>query len=134
MSSGAIINHEIFIDEFDIGHENVELFVNDSAGGEFVTNPKSQIRIGIAPPDWSFVYQTILHEAMEYAAFRAQARFSPDYDLSGDCGSFMFVMDHSRFSNVCGRAAQFMVGAVPAIRAVWEVFHAPKTKGKLKLK
>lgn len=131
MSAGTIISHEVYLGEFDIGYENVELFANDSAGGEFVTNPSPQIRIGIAPPDWSFVYQTVLHEALEYAAFRTQSRFTPDCDLSGDCGSFMFLMDHARFSNICGRATKFMIGAVPAIRKIWETFHCPKTRGKL---
>ena len=123
----------VLLGSFDIGAENVLLYATTSAGGEFITNPAPSMWIGVGG-DWDLTYQTLLHEAAEFAALRLGARFTPDDDMSADCGAFLFMMDHAKFSNLCGRVGRFMISANPYLRKAWESFHNPRNKGKLTAK
>lgn len=113
---------------FDIGCENVDIMVRADLGGEFVTNPKSIMWIGIGTRDWSFVLQTLLHEAMEFVAFRTQSRFTMDGNHSIDHASYVFMFDHCKFADMCARVASFIVAATPVLREAWDAYHNPRKK------
>jgi hypothetical protein len=118
-----------YVGNFDIGYENVELYIALYTGGDFITNPTATIWIGVLG-DWPFTYQTMLHEVFEYVLFRIGCRYQPDNDLAEDCGNFLFSMNHAQFSNACGRAMQFMVSATPFVKKEWDLAHKGEKSGK----
>jgi hypothetical protein len=117
------------IGSFDMGSENVCLTVTDGIGGEFATNPMPEIWIGIRS-EWVVVMDTLLHEVIEFAAFRARARFSPDHITLSDHTAYSFFFDHTKFSDICARAALFITPALPVLQEAWHTYHNPPLKRK----
>ena len=118
----------VLIGSFDLGCEEVGLIVREGVGGEFVTNPRPAISIGIETHDFGLVMEALLHEAFEFVAFRLQVRYSPDGSYSSDHGFYLFSFPHSTFSDIVAKVARFSVPAMPALKASWEAYHNPRKK------
>lgn len=121
---------EQFVGAFNIGFEHVRLVIREGLGGEFLTAPVPTIWIGIQSKDWSLVWESLLHEAIEFVAFRAGVRYNPDNSLSSDHGAYMFIFNHGTFSDICAKVALFTIPALPLLRTAWETYHAPRKAKK----
>ena len=113
---------------FDMGHEHVRLMVREGMGGEFGILPSPTIWVGIQSPNWSLVWETLLHEAFEFVAFRSHVRYNPDSSISSDHGAYFFAFSHSTFSDMTAKVAIFTTPALPMLRTAWEAYHSPRKK------
>ena len=68
--------------------------------------------MGIQTHDWSFVVQSLLHEAIEFVAFRLQARLNIDGEVYSRIILPLCSFDHPKFSEICARSSEFIVPAL----------------------
>lgn len=121
---------EQLIGTFNMGFEPVRLIVREGMGGEFATTPAPTIWVGIQSKDWNIVHEALLHETLEFVAFRANARYNPDNNVSSSHESYVFMFPHSVFSDICAKTTLFTVPAVPLLRTAWEAYHSPRRSKK----
>jgi hypothetical protein len=116
---------------FELGYENVELFIKDKRGGSFQFTPESQslprIIVGGSYTKWQDVYTVLVHETVEFALTRGACRYSESQDLSNDTAAFVFMFNHSQFADACAKAAEFMVACHQPLHRAW-VKHKIKFK------
>ena len=112
---------------FELGLHRVRLFATHGTGGAFSTLPGDngppQIEVGIDRNDWSFVVGILMHEAMEFSAHTMGFRFTPACDVACDNGGYMFLMDHTQFSEATARASEFVAAAIPVLEKHWKEKH-----------
>lgn len=108
---------------YPCGGEDVQLVLREGGGGEFYVTPEkghvARIKVG-GDCDWDDVISALLHEAFELQMHRIGCRYDPTGDYGKDHSSYLFVMTHPQYSNVCGRVAQFLTKAVPALHKAWK--------------
>lgn len=102
---------------YEIGMDQVQLVIREGYGGEFWLKPGTgvipRIKVGVDGTGWNEVVTTLLHEAMEMQMTKSHCRFSRDPDYGRDHGGYIFLMDHTQFSDVTARVASFMAEALP---------------------
>lgn len=115
---------------YDIGHEPVRLVVREGLGGEFGIYPSPTIWIGIQSPSWSLVWESLLHEAMEFVAFRKHVRYTPDTSMTSDHGAYLFSFNHSEFADIIAKVALFTIPSLPMLKVAHEAYHNPRRAKK----
>ena len=116
---------------FAIGYEAVDLYATEDTGGHcFQPNgdngERGFIEVGIGHSYWRQVLAVLLHESAEYLLVRDRLAFEATLNLSGDTSDRLFVLNHSQFSELCARQADFLAKASPAMEAAWR--KQPKRK------
>lgn len=109
---------------YQLGSENVRLIMaHDKNGGRFWACPDHEkaatIEVSAGQDNWWQVVAVLMHEANELAYYRAGLRFSKTPDYANDNGSYLFVMDHTDFSEANARAAHFLTKALPNLATAW---------------
>jgi hypothetical protein len=116
---------------FDIGNERIKLFLDDTPGGSFTLLPLGnglpEMRIGFDCDKWWHVLRVLYHESFEFAMTRKSARFDPSMDMGNNHASYLFIMDHQVFSDVCGCVADFISVCQTPLYKSWK--KAKKGKG-----
>lgn len=87
-------------------------------GGEFdcaADDGMAEIVVGFAAEKWHDALGVLLHETMEMSLADLGCRWRGSPDYAGDNGRQMFVMDHTTFSEACGRAAILLAQCVPVV-------------------
>lgn len=79
-----------------------------------------RIQIGLDHPHWEFVLGVLLHEALETATLQTGTRWTPSPDYANSSASYLFAMNHEQFADVVARAGQFLSGAIPALKKVYD--------------
>ena len=123
---------QINVGMYELGYENVELYLREGHGGEFYLNPEKalpQIKLGGFHITWEDLYTALLHETIEFALTREGHRYIGSRYLGNDSGAFLFWFNHSEFSDVCAKAAEFITLAEKDLRIAWLKF---KIKHKIK--
>jgi hypothetical protein len=104
------------IGTFDMGPQRVQLVLREGDGGEIYLKPGDidypRIYVG-ADKNWEQVMSTLLHEAHELQMLLTGCRLNPAPDHAMDHSSYIFLMNHPQFSEVCARVAMFLVQALP---------------------
>lgn len=121
---------QIKVGTYTLGFESVDVFaMPKETGGCFYFQPKEghlgSIKVGLDYNDWGSVASVLLHEALEYVLLRYDLAYSPVRTFTNDTGNRLFVMDHVKFSEVCARAACFIVDVLPDLAKVYKQ-HKPK--------
>jgi len=108
---------------FDIGYENVQLVLREGTGGEFHLYPEktvARIKVGAEQESWKKLVAVLHHEVFEFALTRANCRYLCREDISGDHSAYKFFFDHPTFSEVCAKASEFIVEALPLLEKEWK--------------
>lgn len=109
---------------YEFGYEKVQLVLREGDGGEFYVLPGDidcpRIKIGADQSEWRHVVTVLLHEVMELAFARLGLRYSPSEGLGRDHAAYVFFVDHPRFSDACGRTADFLTNCLPDLSAAWK--------------
>jgi hypothetical protein len=111
---------------YSLGAEYCELVLREDRGGEFYFQPEDghipRIKIGADYASWAEVVSVLLHETLEFCLARIKARFSPADDWGKDVHAYVFLLAHPDFSDICGRAAGFVVAALPDLSTAWKAW------------
>ncbi len=123
---------------FPIGGMNVSLYVQSGWGGEFTFIPDRgvipEICIGLSSERWERVVSSLLHESFEFEMAHSSARYYRSYDYGNDLSSYVFMLDHSQFSDLCGRVAIFISKVLPLIANEYKSFKRKKNKPSIGIK
>ena len=100
------------------GFESVELVLREGYGGEvFFTEKGSIARMALGgEQDWEDCFVSLLHETFELLFDRIKCRFNPCNDMSRSTDSYLFVANHSAFSDVCAKAGEFINTCLPDLK------------------
>ena len=113
---------EVEVGIYELGYDNVRLFIMPGRAGHFSLNPDKEqplIKIGGEYTKWQDFYAVALHEAMEFALTRGNHRYAGSQDLSCDSGGFLFMCSHAQFSDCCVKAAEFLATSYKDLRLAW---------------
>lgn len=117
---------QVVVGTFQAGYENIQLVLRSGTGGEFFFLPDGEgcprVKVG-ADGTWFQVFHWALHEIYEAVLARERARFGPSIATANNHDSYIFVMDHTKFSEVTARVADFMVAAMPALGKAFKGWH-----------
>lgn len=120
---------QVFIGVVQLGHEQVDVYLREGTGGEFYTVPEKgrlpRIKVG-ADQCWKDVISVLSHEAMEFSMMRTECRFTPGSDFARDHAGYLFVMNHTQFSEANARTAWFLADAIPAAGAAYRKWKKKK--------
>ncbi len=112
------------IGHYDLGGAECQLVLREGEGAEFYGRPEvgkcQRIKVGFGDgKDWSRVCAILTHETMELAMFRMGLRYGHTPDYSNDNGAYLFVMDHTQFSEVAARTGMFLAACLPDLSREW---------------
>lgn len=80
--------------------------------------------------------ENLLHEVMELSMQSFCASYAPSWDTLGRASSseYLFVMDHSKFSQVVAHAGNVLFYAIPRVRKAWHQLNRKSRKIKRRKK
>ena len=111
------------------GYESVELVLREGYGGDFYTIPErgsiARMKIG-ADDNWEMTMASLFHETFEFLFDRSKCRFCAANDLSNSASAYLFVASHYDFSDVCAKAAEFVVACLPDLKRVYKEWNKKK--------
>lgn len=114
---------------YELGLFKVKVFMRNGRGGNFKCIDENAdcptIRIGM-DQEYRQVFLDMCHEAFEVASTMLSARYMQTNDVSGDNGIFIFVMDHTLFSNISAYAADFIYNLGDDLRKAYKEWHSKK--------
>ena len=123
------------VGSYYVGSESVQLVLRRGDGGEFYNTPEKgsvpRIKVGADEQDWIMVRTSLLHEITELMMDRLKCRFLPTNDFSNSHSAYLFVIDHTNFSDVCYRVSEFLDVAIPDTKKAWKKWNK-KNKGEKK--
>lgn len=126
---------ETYIGTWELGYENIDLYMREGRGGSFQFTPEPKalprIVVGGSYLKWQDLYTVIVHETMEFALTRGACRYCESQDLSNDTAAFVFMFNHTQFADACAKATEFMVACHKDLRTAW-IKHKIKHKVKPK--
>jgi hypothetical protein len=112
--------------KINVGYDAVELHVTGEAGGHFTVESglgeATKIYVGLDQEHWEGVLGTLIHEVAEYALIKKRCRWEPSCDLAEDQAQYLFVMNHSEFSDLVSRVTISITQAAVPLRVAWEKF------------
>lgn len=121
------------IGTYNLGSENVRLYMTGESGGCFYAAPKpadtAKIEVGADHAEWWQTAAVLIHEVTELAYYRHGLRYAQTPDYAADNGNYMFIMSHTDFSEASARASIFIATAMPALEKQWHKWKGAKKKG-----
>lgn len=113
------------VGNYPLGPLNVQLVLREGTGGEFWTNPDEAgvplIKVGADHEGgWTRVVEITLHEALELVMTLRGHRLIREPDYAHDSAGFLFVMDHSQFSEVTAQTGMFLGAALPDLNRAYK--------------
>ena len=119
-------NQEKFLGVFELGLHRVKLYAVPGQGGRFSILPPDDtvpaIRVGI-DNGWPRVLEHLNHEALEFSYTSMDCRYVPSVDVSKDSSGYLFVCNHTQFSEIVARASEFVAHGVSSLYEHWEKLH-----------
>lgn len=116
-SQPTVLPVQVRIGTYPLGMENIELYaLPDSFDGFFYCRPDDispgRIKIGLKSRNWDEIVSVLLHETFEMLCSRHRHRYEKSGG-QGDHASYLFVFNHSEFTELCQFQATFITRAVP---------------------
>jgi hypothetical protein len=96
--------------------------------------PYHVIRIGCAFPDWSEVFDGILHEMMEFHMCNMELCYQRWFRAGGDSGDVYFQMSHADYSECISRASQGILCFLDIAKKEFDKHQADMLKPKRQTK
>ena len=110
---------------FKFGYSWVEIHLRKGTGGEFLLQQVENVgapplvTVGICENYSEYRFENIkailLHELFEFAMAQNKSRFAASSDFSQGSAGWIFVMDHTQFSDCCQKVAGIMYECWPKI-------------------
>ena len=117
------------IGSYYAGRECIELVIREGQGGEVFFCPEhgkiGRIKIGV-DDEWRDVLAALFHEVFEFIATKNHCRYQDTENFSGDLGTYMFIIPHYMFSDICWKTADFMEACVGDLKKKWEKWQKEK--------
>ena len=116
------MSREVEVGIFELGYDNVRLFIMPGRSGNFSFTPDKQIptiKLGGAYVKWQDFYAVALHEVMEFTLTREGHRYVGTQDLSCASEAYKFMFTHAQFSDCCAKAAEFLAISYKDLRLAW---------------
>jgi hypothetical protein len=108
---------------YKIGWEQVQIVCREGFGGEFYLIPENgsvpRIKIGMDYSEWGHVLSVLLHEVQEFVLTRISCRYENSNDYGNENSGYIFFFDHTKFTDMCARTAEFLVNCTPDLADVW---------------
>lgn len=115
---------QLIVGCYDFGVGQCELVLRAGIGGEFYVVPEPhrcpRIKVGADYDEWREVMSCLLHEIIELQMTLTGCRYNPAPDCARDHASYLFLMTHPQFSEVCARSAFFISEALPDLAKAWK--------------
>jgi hypothetical protein len=112
---------------YRMGDDSVQLVLREGDGGDFYFQPGDipycRLKIGADVDEWWRVVAFVLHEAEEACIARICCRLSPDDEFGRDHATYVFLLRHEQFSDVCARAGMFLAACLPDLCKAWKQWH-----------
>lgn len=112
------------IDSYILCGGYVQVVLREGTGGEFYSAPEHghvpRIKVGTEYGAWPEVVAVLIHEALEYVLVIKGRRFEPCSDLAKDHSSYLFLLNHSQFSDACAELAAFLTVCLPDVAKAWK--------------
>lgn len=112
-----------FLGTFDAGMRFVDLYARPGGDAEFGMQPgkgKNTARITVGIDNtWWIVFSCLIHEITELTYTDMGLRLVPGPDISRDGGAYVFLSNHTQFSEATARVGLFLADAVPALQQYW---------------
>ena len=121
----------MIIGTFELGHEYVTLEAQKKeTGGAFkcchADHMRPRIKVGLDYERFDKVIGCLIHESLEFALSRLQARFSPSLELAADHSSYLFSFGHVTLSEASFMVAEYVTTVMPYLREAWEKREEPE--------
>jgi hypothetical protein len=123
-----------FLGIYEMGWNKVEIrYATAETGGSFTIIPNGKnrvpmIEVGLNHNRWKYVLDALIHEAMEFALFRANARFESSQTTTGDHSKYLFCFNHPVFSDCCAIVSELVTTCQTDLFKVWKA--EKRKKGK----
>lgn len=122
------------VGSYDLGCECAQLVLREGTSGEFFTKPEKnhipRIKIGADYKYWYEVVIALTHECMELSLLRQGCRFEPGNSMGRDSAAYLFVADHTKFSECCAMTGDYLAAALPDLAKAWKKWQARKKGAK----
>lgn len=123
---------QIFVGSYYLGREYVDVILTEENGGCYYLAPEKQrpprIKIGIQD-DWQETVSIVLHEIQELCMDKLRCRYDATNNMANDHSSYLFILDHITFSDVCARVGKFLADALPDIAKKYSEFKKNEHRG-----
>lgn len=111
----------------EMGYDYVNIFVDDSTDGFCTLLPKGdskiqEVVVGLDQPDFSRVLAILIHEVGELHMNKMHYRLVPTTDLSNDHASYLFLMNHVQYSEVCFVVSEVLTSVFKDIKKEYKKF------------
>ena len=121
---------KIFVGIHDIGYERVRLYLVPGTGAATFFLPDDKgitiMHVGADQEKFRKVIHSLLHEAQEMAMCRLGLAHYPAGALNAGTANCSFVLTHEQFDECCGRAADLLDTALPALQRAWRKWKVKK--------
>ncbi len=115
-----------FVGTYELGHENIDIYLREGTGGEFYTTPEEgrlpRIKIGYDYKQFYGVLNVLIHEALELSLDRLRCRCEPSADLSLDHAQYIFIVNHVLFSEACMQLAMLIRQCEHDLFKAWKIW------------
>lgn len=122
----------IFVGTYDLGLEQVDLWLRDGLGADFSMTPEKgrcpKIQVGMDTGSWQETVGRLHHEAMELTMAKMGLRYGESPDYARDNGASLFVMTHTQFSEASARTGMFLAQALPQFGFAFRKWRSKRKK------
>jgi hypothetical protein len=101
--------------KYQLGCTTVIVYTDHTTGnGRFCySDDIPEMVIGTLHSRWDQCLEVLLHEALEFLFSANNARYLPDVQFSNNADAFLFLCNHSQFSEIVAQVANFTVQCSP---------------------
>jgi hypothetical protein len=114
------------------GYDRVRVFLVGGSSGQFQLLPDDKglplMNIGIDHERYQDLLEVILHETQELIFARSSFRFRDAQTMSCEHSQYLFVFNHTQFSEMQARCAEFLSVALYDIHRAWKKWSKKKAK------
>lgn len=115
---------------YRLGHVYVRLSLVSGIGSEFSLYDDDlkmgYIHLAADGDSWGTLLDGLLHETGEFVCTERGYRHYPSNNQGQTFDSYLFVLWHEDFSEVCGRTGPFLAACLPDLATAWKDWKAKK--------
>lgn len=109
---------------YRIGDERVQLVLREGTGANFYERPDDiqcpRMTIGADQKNIGWLIDSVQHEAQERSMAVIRARWNRTDSYYVDSTSYLFIITHEEFTDVCHRASMFLAECLPDLKKAWK--------------